>query len=82
MSPIYGGDFGNIYFLALGGRDLETKISSLNIPEEVLQSGIGITESGTIITVQEYFQNILANSKPLDPEFAKILHDNFWDLLA
>lgn len=29
----------------------------------------------------KYFENILKNSKDIDPEFNKIVSENFWDLL-
>lgn len=57
-------------------------IANLNIPEEVLSSGIGITESGATITVQEYFQSILDNRKSLDPDILEIINKHFWDILA
>lgn len=34
------------------------------------------------LSPEKYLENILINSKPLDPEFAQILHDSFWELLA
>jgi len=32
--------------------------------------------------LDELYDHLLKNSKPLEPDFAKILHDNFWDLLV
>lgn len=29
-----------------------------------------------------YFRNIAENQKQLEPEFQKVLNDNFWDLLS
>jgi hypothetical protein len=63
---------------------MENKLSDifLNIPEEVLSSGIGATSSGTEYTVKDYFKDILENSKPLEPEFAEVVTKHFWDILA
>jgi len=31
--------------------------------------------------VQAVAQHLIDNSKSIDPEFAKIMHDKFWDLI-
>jgi len=35
-----------------------------------------------LIELISYFRNIAENQKPLEPEFQKVLDDNFWDLLS
>lgn len=32
-------------------------------------------------TLEEFASNLIKNQKPLEPEFEKVLFDNFWDLL-
>lgn len=38
-------------------------------------------ESEAHLVLQNFAQDLLENMKPLDPEFYKIVEDNFWDLL-
>jgi hypothetical protein len=41
-----------------------------------------MTQEEQFKTLEEFADNVLNNQQPLEPEFEKVLHDNFWELLA
>ena len=40
------------------------------------------TDEEKVQILTNFATNLLANQKPLEPEFAKILQENFWELLS
>lgn len=41
----------------------------------------GIKDDDPVSSIEEITSDIVENSKPMPPEFAKLVNDNFWDMV-
>lgn len=49
--------------------------------EEEILSQLQFTDLHKIRVIQAFASELLGSSKKLEPDFAKIIKDNFWDLI-